>query len=118
MKNLSNCVQLIGHLGKDVEIQEVSNGSKLAKVRLATNEYYYNKDGEKVTSTEWHNLVAWGKTAELMTSLACKGSHLLVSGKLTNRSYEDKQGVKKYFTEIKVDNFRLLNNGSETKNPF
>lgn len=119
MKNLSNCVQLIGNLGKDVEILEVGNGGKLAKVSIATSDYYYNKEGEKIESTEWHNLVAWGKTAELMSSLTCKGSQLMISGKLTNRSYENKEGVKKYVTEVKVDNFQLLRNGAErTKNPF
>lgn len=119
MKNLSNCVQLIGNLGMDVETMDVGNGAKLAKARLATSDYYYNKDGEKVESTEWHNLIAWGKTAELMSSLACKGSQLMIVGKLTNRSYENKEGVKKYVTEVKVDTFQLLKNGVEkAKSPF
>jgi single-strand DNA-binding protein len=116
MKNLINHVQLIGHLGKDVETFEVGAGKKVAKGTLATSESYYNKNGDRVENTDWHNLVAWGKTAELMANLGTKGAKIAISGKISNRSYEDKSGVKKYITEIVVDEFMLVNNKSKT--PF
>ena len=94
MKNLINRVQLIGHLGKDVETFEINGGKKVAKATLATSESFYNKNGDRVENTDWHNLVAWGKTAELMANLGTKGSKIAISGKITNRSYEDKAGVK------------------------
>ena len=116
MKNLINRVQLIGHLGKDVETIEFGEGKKIAKATLATSESYYNKNGDRVENTDWHNLVAWGKTAELMASLGTKGAKIAISGKITNRTYEDKTGVKKYVTEVVVDEFMMMNNKSKT--PF
>ncbi|MCB0669950.1 MAG: single-stranded DNA-binding protein [Saprospiraceae bacterium] len=116
MKNLVNRVQLIGHLGKDAEAIDVGNGKRLAKVTLATNNTYYGKDGNKIENTDWHNLVAWGKTAELMTSLGTKGSKMAVSGKISTRHYEDKEGVKKYITEIIVDEFMMV--GEKIQKPF
>ncbi len=116
MKNLINRVQLIGHLGKDVETFELSGGKKVAKATLATSESFYNKNGDRVDNTDWHNLVAWGKTAELMANLGTKGAKIAVSGKITNRSYEDKSGVKKYVTEVVVDEFMMMT--PKTKVPF
>ncbi len=116
MKNLINRVQLIGHLGKDVETFEFSEGKKVAKVTLATSESFYNKNGDRVENTDWHNLVAWGKTAELMANLGTKGAKIAVSGKITNRSYEDKTGVKKYVTEVVVDEFMMMT--PKSKVPF
>ena len=116
MKNLVNRVQLIGHLGKDVETSETSNGKKYARTSLATSQSFYNKDGERVENTDWHNLIAWGKTAELMSNLATKGVKMAVSGKISNRSYQDKEGVTKYVTEIIVDEFMLMNKKPAT--PF
>jgi single-strand DNA-binding protein len=116
MKNLINRVQLIGHLGKDVETFEINGGKKVAKATLATSESFYNKNGDRVENTDWHHLVAWGKTAELMANLGTKGSKIAISGKITNRSYEDKEGVKKYITEVVVDEFMLMN--SKAKAPF
>ncbi len=108
MKNLVNKVQLIGHLGKDVEMVEVGQGRKIAKVSLATNGSYTGRDGQRVEHTDWHNLVAWGKTAELMANLGTKGARVAISGKIGTRSYDDKTGAKKYVTEITVDDFMML----------
>ncbi|MCB0686636.1 MAG: single-stranded DNA-binding protein [Saprospiraceae bacterium] len=116
MKNLINRVQLIGHLGKDVETHEFSAGKKIAKATMATTESYYNKDGDRVENTDWHNLVAWGKTAELMANLGTKGAKIAISGKISNRSYEDKSGIKKYVTEVIVDEFMLMT--PKNKVPF
>lgn len=105
MNALRNSVQLIGRLGTDVEFKTLSSGSNVATFPIATNEYYKNSDGEKVNKTEWHNIVAWGKTAELMNSILTKGSEVIIQGKITSRSYEDKDGNKKYVTEIKASEF-------------
>lgn len=108
MNSLKNRVQLIGYLGADPEMKTIENGTKLARLRLATNETYTNAKGEKVTETQWHLVVAWGKTAELAEKLLTKGAETAVEGKLVNRSYTDKDGQKKYVTEVVVDEFLLL----------
>jgi single-strand DNA-binding protein len=111
--NLRNKVTLIGNLGMDPEIKE-AEGYKLAKVSLATNESYKNNKGEKVTETMWHNLIAWGKTAEFMSKYLQKGSEVVVEGKLINRNYTDKAGVKKYITEIQVNDLVVVGNRKTT----
>ncbi len=98
--NSRNRVQLIGNLGINPELKELNNAKK-AEFSIATNEHFTRK-GEKVTETTWHKCAAWGKTAELISKYAKKGDELLVTGKISNRSYEDKDGVKKYITEIVV----------------
>jgi single-strand DNA-binding protein len=108
MNTLRNKVQLIGNLGNNPEIRSFEDGNKLARLSLATREIYKNNKGEKVTETYWHNLVAWGKTAELADRLLKKGSEVAVEGKLVTRNYEDKQGVKRYVTEVVVSEFVLL----------
>lgn len=115
MNALRNKVQLIGNLGRDPELRETKNGKKVLSVSLATNESYKNDSGEQVKNTEWHNIVAWGKTAELMSQLAKKGSELAVQGKLTHKTYEDKEGVTRYTSEVVVNEFLLL---SRTDMPF
>ena len=105
MNSLRNYVQLIGNLGKDVELVEFESGKKLAKVRMATNDFYKNGKGETEQRTEWHNLVGWGKTAEFMHKVLQKGNEVVVQGKLTHRSYEDKQGNTKYISEVLVNEF-------------
>lgn len=107
MNNLRNKVQLIGNAGMEPEIKDV-NGSKLAKLSIATNETYTNKSGERVTDTQWHNLVAWGRTAELIERFVTKGKEMAVEGKLNTRSYEDQDGNKRYVTEIIMSDFLLL----------
>jgi len=105
---LKNNVQLIGHLGKEIELKDLESGNKVAKVSLATNDYFTNAKGDKVEETQWHNLVAWGKTADWMHQLLTKGSEVLVHGKLVHRNYETKNGDKKYITEVVVRDFIKL----------
>ena len=108
MNNLRNRVQLIGNIGTTPEIRTLTNGQSFARFSLATNESYTNKEGEKVTETQWHNLIAWGRQAKLVEKYLDKGREIAVEGKLTNRSYEDKAGVKKYVTEIVVNELLML----------
>ena len=100
---MKNKVQLIGNLGAAPEIKTIEGGKKMARIALATNETYTNAKGEKVTETQWHNIVAWGKTAEIAEKLFAKGMEVLIDGKLMNRSYTDKDGNKKYITEIQAN---------------
>ena len=108
MNALRNKVQLIGNLGNDPEVITLDSGKKLAKFSIATNESYKNAQGEKVTDTQWHNVVAWNKTAEIAEQYLSKGKEVAVEGKLTTRSYEDKEGIKKYITEIVVNELLML----------
>ena len=108
MNTLRNKVQLIGNLGQNPEVKELNGGKKVAKFSLATNETYRNKAGEKVTDTQWHNLVAWGKTADVIEKYLKKGSEVAIEGKLLNRNYTDKEGVKRYVTEIQVSDLLML----------
>lgn len=108
MYALRNKVQLIGNLGGKPEVRSIDGGRKLARFSIATNESYRNAKGEKVTETSWHNLVAWGKVAEIAEKYLDKGSEVVVEGKLINRSYNDKDGVKKYITEIQINEMLML----------
>jgi len=108
MNALRNKVQLIGHLGNDPEITNLDSGKKLAKLTIATNETYKNDSGEKITDTQWHNVIAWGKTAEIIEKYVTKGKEIAIEGKLTHRTYEDKNGEKKYFTEVVANELLLL----------
>ncbi len=105
--SLRNKVTLIGRTGKDVEIVKFENG-KLAKVSLATSDHYTNALGEKVEETQWHNLVANGKLADIMEKYVEKGKEISVEGKIVYRTYDDKEGVKRYSTEIRVQELVLL----------
>ncbi|MCG9971244.1 single-stranded DNA-binding protein [Christiangramia crocea] len=108
MSTLRNTVQLIGHVGNEPEIVNLESGKKLAKFSIATNESYKNSKGEKITDTQWHNIVAWGKTAELVENYVPKGKEVGIEGKLTSRSYEDKDGNKRYITEVVCNELLLL----------
>jgi single-strand DNA-binding protein len=108
MSTLKNKVQLVGNTGNDPEIITLESGKKLAKLTIATNESYKNDKGEKVTDTQWHNVVAWGKTAEIIEKYVVKGNHLAVEGKLTHRTYDDKNGEKRYITEIVLSELVML----------
>ncbi len=108
MSTLKNKVQLIGHVGNDPEIKTFDGGKKLAKLSIATNESYKNEKGEKVEETQWHNLVAWGKTAEIIEKYVVKGKEIAIEGKLTHKSYEDKNGEKRYITEVVIDELLML----------
>lgn len=108
MNTLRNRVQLIGNAGKDPEIKSFDGGKKLASLTIATNESYTNDKGEKITDTQWHSVVAWGKTAEIIEKYVEKGDQIAVEGKLTHRSYDDKNGEKRYITEVVVSEIILL----------
>lgn len=105
---MKNSVQLIGHVGQEPEIKNLEAGKKLANLTIATNESYKNAKGEKVEKTEWHRVTAWGKTAEIIEKYVTKGKEVAVDGKLTYRSYDDKDGNKRYVTEVVVNEILLL----------
>ena len=115
MSNLKNKVQLIGNVGNDPEITVLESGKKVVRFSLATNENYKNAQGEKVQSTHWHNMVAWNKTAEIIERYAGKGKEIAIEGKLTSRSYETKEGDKKYITEVVISEVLLLGAKEENK---
>ena len=108
MSTLRNKVQLIGNLGNDPEIITLESGKKLAKFSLATNESYKDASGEKQTKTDWHNLVAWGKTADIIEKYITKGKEIAIEGKLSTRSYETKEGENRYVTEVVVNELLML----------
>jgi single-strand DNA-binding protein len=108
MNTLKNKVHLIGNLGFDPEVREIAKGRKVARLSVATNDSYRNASGEKVTDTQWHTVVAWGQTAEMVERLLRKGSPLVLEGRLVHRSYDAKDGTKRYITEVVMNNFQLL----------
>ena len=108
MNALKNKVQLIGNLGHDPEIINLESGKTLAKFSIATNESYKNAQGEKVTDTQWHNVVAWGKTAGIVEKYLAKGKEVAIEGKLTTRSWDDKEGNKRYSTEVVCNELLML----------
>ena len=108
MYALKNKVQLIGNLGNNPEIRTLESGKKMARFSMATSETYRSTKGEKVTETQWHNIVAWGKVAEIAEQFLVKGSEIAVEGKLINRNYTDKDGVKRYVTEVQVNEVLML----------
>jgi len=108
MNNLKNRVNLIGNLGADPEVKELETGRKFARISLATSETFRNQDGEQVKNTQWHNLIAWGPTATYAEKYLKKGNEVAVEGKLNHRSYDAKDGTKKYITEIVVNEFMML----------
>jgi single-strand DNA-binding protein len=112
MNTLKNSVRLVGHLGIDPEVKSFDNNKKLARLLLATNESYKNDKGEKVTETQWHNLVMWGTQAKFAQDFLKKGDEVAIEGKLANRSYMDKDGIKRYFCEVVVNEFIKLSNRS------
>jgi single-strand DNA-binding protein len=107
-----NKVILVGNLGKDPEIRSIEGGRKVANFTLATTETYKNKNGEKVDQTEWHNVVFWGPVAEVIERFLKKGSQIYVEGKIRTRSYDDKDGVKRYITEILGEQMTMLGKAS------
>lgn len=108
MYSLRNKVQLIGNLGKNPEIKNTDAGKKLAKFSVATNEIYTNNKGEKVKETQWHNIVAWGKMADVAEKYLEKGAEVVIEGKIITKDYVDKDGIKKYATEIQVNEMLLM----------
>ena len=110
MNSLRNRVQLIGHVGNDPEIKTLEGGRKLATITLATNDHYKNAQGEKVEQTEWHRLTAWGATAEIIEKFVTKGKEIAIEGKLTHRSYDDKNGEKRFVTDVVINELVLVGN--------
>ena len=108
MNNLRNSVRLIGNLGMNPEVKEIGKDKKVAKFSLATKEVYKNEDGEKVSETQWHNLIAWGNQAKIAEKYLKKGNEIAIEGKLTSRNYTDKDGVKRYVTEIVVNEILMI----------
>lgn len=108
MSTLKNKVQLIGNVGLEPTITNLENGKKVARLSLATNEHYKNGQGEKQTDTNWHTIIAWGKTADMIEKYVIKGQEIAVEGKLSTRAYDDKDGNKRYVTEVIVSEILLL----------
>jgi len=108
MNAMKNRVQLIGHVGNDPEIKTFDGGKKVAHITIATNDSYKNEKGEKVEQTEWHRVVAWGKTADIIEKYVTKGKEIAIEGKLTHRSYDDKNGEKRFVTEVVANEVLLL----------
>lgn len=108
MNSFKNNVQLIGHVGQEPEIITTESGKKLAKLSLATNDSFTNAQGEKITNTDWHNIIAWNGTANIIEQYVAKGKEIGIQGKLTTRSWEDKEGVKRYTTEVVCNEILLL----------
>ncbi len=108
MKTLRNKVSLIGNLGMDPKVTELDGGRKRVRFTLATNDTYRNGKGEKIVDTQWHNIVAWGNNAVFAEKYLQKGMEVTLDGRLTYRDYEDKNGEKRYITEVIVDNILIL----------
>ena len=111
--SMKNKVQLIGNLGKDPELKNVGNGQAMLRLSLATNERYKGADGEWKENTQWHPVVVWGKQAEALAGLVRKGTGLVIEGRLVQRSYESKEGEKRYSTEVVLNEFQLLGKRTE-----
>ncbi len=112
MNALKNSVRLIGHLGDEPKVKMLNGGKKIAAISLATNETYRDSKGGMQSETTWHRLVAWDKNADIAEKFLKKGSEVAVEGKLTHRSYEDKNGEKHYITEIVVNSLLMLDKKS------
>lgn len=115
MKNLRNSVQLIGHIGKTPEITNLEKGKKLARFTIATNEGYTTNDGNKVTNTTWHNIVAWDVKADFVEKNLLKGNEVIVQGRISNRTYTDKSGQTRYISEIILSEVMMTQKKSEGK---
>ena len=109
MNSLRNSVRLIGNLGGTPEVKELHQGKKMAKFSLATTENYKDADGNKVSETQWHNIVAWGRQADFAQKYLEKGNQIAIEGKLLTRMYVDREGIKRYFTEINVNEILKTN---------
>ena len=109
MSTMKNSVQLVGNVGQDPEIRNLEGGKKVANLSIATNECYKNEKGEKVDQTEWHRVVVWGASADIIEKYVVKGNQIGVVGKLTYKTYNDKEGVTRKITEILVSEVLLMN---------
>ena len=107
MNQVQNSVQLIGNLGQDPSLYD-NNGNKFARLSIATNEVYKNNRGEKVTKTQWHKCIAYGKLAETLNNLLTKGRRIAIQGRLSYSQYTDKNGVERTGTDIIINDFMIL----------
>jgi single-strand DNA-binding protein len=110
-----NKVILIGRLGKDPDVRYTPDGTMVTTFTLATDEQWKDKNGEKVQKTEWHRIVAWGKLAEICGNYLVKGKLVFVEGRIQTRSWEDKEGVKRFTTEIIASNMQMLDSKGQNK---
>jgi single-strand DNA-binding protein len=108
MNSLRNSVRLVGNLGMDPEVKSFDNNKQLARFSIATSETYKNDKGERITETQWHHLVAWGSQAKFIGDYLKKGDEVAIEGKLTNKNWIDKDGNKRYMTEVVVNDFIKL----------
>ena len=115
MNKLRNRVQLIGFLGSDPELKSLDSGNTLAKFSIATNDVFKDAQGEKVTITTWHACVAWNKLGELCGKILKKGREVVIDGKLVYRNYEDTAGLKRFITEIQVNEILLVGSKGKTE---
>ena len=113
MYALRNKVQLIGNLGNTPEVKTLESGKKMVRFSVATNEVFRTANGEKVNETQWHNIIAWGKVADIAEKYLAKGKEIALEGKLINRSYTDKEGTKKYITEVQANELLMLGEKSK-----
>lgn len=114
MNNLNNKVQLIGRIGTDIEVRKFDSGNVKASFRMATSETFKDSQGNKQEETQWHNIFAWGKLAEILEKYTQKGAEIMIEGKLVYRSWDTKEGEKRYITEIETRDLRLM--GGTSKN--
>lgn len=110
-----NKVILIGRLGKDPDVRYTPDGTMVTNFNLATDEQWKDKNGEKVQKTEWHRIVTWGKLAEICGNYLVKGKLVFIEGRIQTRSWEDKEGVKRFTTEIVASNMQMLDSKGQSK---
>ncbi len=115
MSTLKNKVQLIGNVGQDPQITVLDSGKKVTRFSLATNEHYKNSKGEKMQNTYWHNMVAWGKIAEVIEKHVTRGKEIAIEGKLTSRSYQTKEGEKRYITDVVINEVLFMGSKIEAE---
>ncbi|MBK7138359.1 MAG: single-stranded DNA-binding protein [Bacteroidetes bacterium] len=108
MNTIKNQIQLIGHLGADPEVRQFEGGKTKASFTMATSDSYVNQKGEKIQNTQWHNIIVWGPQTKIVENYLKKGSEVAIQGKLTYRNYDDKEGNKKYLTEIILSEILLM----------
>lgn len=116
MSTLKNKVNLIGRVGAKPEMQVFDSGARKVRLSVATNERYKQKNGEWTDNTQWHNVIAWGNQVDRITKVLDKGAEVVIEGRLVNRSYEDKAGVRHFITEIEMSDFLLVSRKTETQN--
>lgn len=108
MNSIKNKVTLIGNLGNNPEVKTLENNKKIARISIATNEFYKNQKGEKVSDTTWHSVILWGALADIAEKILKKGLEVAIEGKLINRNYVDKDGIKRYVTEVQANEVIVL----------